>query len=179
MLKHSFCFSVFGVWDSPLLDLLWLIFKSSSFSSEWKLFTLAICSFIFYLSVHLSSPLHFYTTNLLYCPRPFSTCFVQQKLWSFSSMKCHLLPVLHWLSCLCCVEYVQEEIWDLLNMNCCNKQSAEHLKQLTKSASVSGEIFRVRFFSLDVVKHCMFNLWVGFFSLDVVKHGTFNLCDSK
>lgn len=138
MLRHSLCFSVFGVWHSPLPDLLWQIFKSYSSSSEWKIFTFAICSFIFYVSVHLSSPPHFRTTYLLFCPHPFPACFVQQNLWSFSSIGCHLLSVLHWLSCFYYAEYSQEEMQDLLNMNCHNKQNAEHLKQLIKSVSVWG-----------------------------------------
>lgn len=103
---------------------------------------------------------HFCTTYLLYCLYPFSAGFVQQKLWSFSSLGCHLLPVLHWLSCFCYVEYAQEEMRGLLNMNCCNKQSAEHLKQLVKSASVwEGMECQVRIsFFLGVTKHCTFNL---------------------
>lgn len=105
-------------------------------------------------------PWHFCTTYLLYCPHPFFACFVQQKLWSFSSIGCHLLPVLHWLSCFYYVEYAQEKTWDLLNMNCCNKRSSEHLKQLIKSTwvwggTVSGQDF---FFFLGVTKHCAFNL---------------------
>lgn len=103
---------------------------------------------------------HFSTTYLLYCLYPFSAGFVQQKLWSFSSLGCHLLPALHWLSCFYYVEYAQEEMRGLLNMNCCNKQSTEHLKQLVKSASVwEGMECQVRIsFSLGVTKHCTFNL---------------------
>lgn len=98
------------------------------------------------------------TTYLLYCPQPFSVCFAQQKLSSFSSIDCHLLPVLHWLLYFYCSEFAQGEMQDLLNMNCCNKQSAKHLKQLIRSTLVWGGSARLGFFFFPKVSQSIAHL---------------------